>query len=102
MAMLDTVKAALQISVTTFDTELTSLINAGFTDLNIAGVEGDKVSVTTTDDMAQRALVSYVAWNFELLHGSIDRAGALKAAYDEQKAQLSMATGYTNWGDAGE
>jgi len=26
----------------------------------------------------------------------------LKASYDEQKAQLSMATGYTDWGGADE
>ena len=28
--------------------------------------------------------------------GEYDR---LKAAYDEQKAQLTMATGYTDWGN---
>lgn len=98
MAMLDKVKAALQISVNSFDIELTDLIAAGVIDLNIAGVEGDAISTTTTDAIATRALISYVAYHFELVHGALDRANALKIAYDEQKAQLSMATGYTDWG----
>ena len=98
MAMLDKVKEALQISVTTFDSELTDLINAGIIDLNIAGVEGDTIVVTTTDVIAQRALITYVAYQFEQLHGAIDRAERLKASYDEQKSQLSMHTGYTDWG----
>ena len=98
MAMLDKVKEALQISVTTFDSELTDLINAGIIDLNIAGVEGDTIVVTTTDAIAQRALITYVAYQFEQLHGAIDRAERLKASYDEQKSQLSMHTGYTDWG----
>lgn len=98
MAMLDKVKEALQISVTTFDSELTDLINAGIIDLKIAGVEGDTIVVTTTDEIAQRALITYVAYQFEQLHGAIDRAERLKASYDEQKAQLSMHTGYTDWG----
>ena len=98
MAMLDKVKEALQISVTTFDSELTDLINAGIIDLNIAGVEGTAIVVTTTDAIAQRALITFVAYQFEQLHGALDRAERLKASYDEQKAQLSMHTGYTDWG----
>lgn len=98
MAMLNKVKEALQISVTNFDDELTDFIDAGVIDLNIAGVEGETVSTTTTDAIAQRALITYVAYQFEQLHGALDRADRLKASYDEQKAQLSMHTGYTDWG----
>lgn len=98
MAMLNKVKEALQISVTNFDSELTDFIDAGVIDLNIAGVEGETVSTTTTDAIAQRALITYVAYQFEQLHGALDRAERLKASYDEQKAQLSMHTGYTDWG----
>lgn len=97
MALLDDIKTALQISTNTFDSELTDIISAGVTDLNIAGVEGDTVTIITTDPIVKRALISYVAYQFELLHGSTDRSNALKASYDEQKAQLSMHTGYTTW-----
>ena len=38
MALLDDIKTALQISTNTFDSELTDLISAGVTDLNIDGV----------------------------------------------------------------
>lgn len=96
--MLDKIKAALQISTNAFDTELNDLISAGVIDLNIAGADTDAISSTTTDAIAQRALISYVAYHFEQLHGSLAKADALKKSYDEQKSQLSMATGYTTWG----
>lgn len=98
MALIDDIKTSLQISTTTFDTELSGLLAGGVTDLNIAGVEGDTVTTASTDPIVQRVLISYVAYQFELLHGSIDRSNALKASYDEQKAQLSMHTDYTVWG----
>lgn len=98
MALIDDIKTSLQISTTTFDTELSGLLAGGVTDLNIAGVEGDTVTTASTDSIVQRALISYVAYQFEMLHGSIDRSNALKASYDEQKAQLSMHTNYTVWG----
>ena len=62
MALIDDVKLALQISTTTFDTELSGLLAGGVTDLNIAGVEGDTVSTASTDPIVQRALISYVAY----------------------------------------
>ena len=98
MTMVDKVREALQITSTASDSELTDLINASIIDLNIAGVEGDAVTSSSTDPIAQRAIITYVAYQFEQLHGSLDRAEALKASYDEQKTQLSMHSGYTVWG----
>ena len=98
MAMIDKVREALQITSTASDSELQDLIDASVIDLNIAGVEGDTVTTSSTDPIAQRAIITYVASQFEQLHGSTDRAEALKASYDEQKTQLSMHTGYTDWG----
>ena len=98
MALVDKVKEALQITSTASDSELTDLINASIIDLNIAGVEGNAVTSSSTDPIAQRAIITYVAYQFEQLHGSLDRAEKLKASYDEQKTQLSMHTGYTDWG----
>lgn len=100
--MLEKVKAALQLTTTTFDTEINDLVSAGVTDLNIAGVTGDSVSTSSTDAVVQRALISYCVYQFEALHGSLDRSKALKASYDEQKAQLSTHTGYTDWGNTNE
>ena len=98
MAVLDKVREALQITSTASDSELQDLIDASVIDLNIAGVEGNTVTTSSTDPITQRAIITYVAYQFEQLHGSTDRAEALKASYDEQKTQLSMHTGYTDWG----
>ena len=47
------------------------------------------------DPNIRRAVRTYCLLNF----GQPENYDKLKAAYDEQKAQLSMATGYTDWGD---
>lgn len=87
--MLETVKLALRISTDAFDNELTLLIDAAKTDLGIAGV----VVPENLDSVVKRAIITYCKVNF----GEPDDYDRLKASYDEQKAQLSMATGYTSW-----
>lgn len=89
--MLEEAKTALRITVTDFDTEVQGLIEAAKADLGIAGVILD----SDTDPLIRRAVITYVRCNF----GSPDDYDRLKASYDEQKAQLQMATGYTDWGD---
>lgn len=95
--MLDKVKLALLISTTDFDTELTDLIGAAFIDLNIGDVSEDVTVSTTTDPAIIRAVCSYCGYQFELMHGTLQRSEAFKKSYDEQKAQLGMASGYTEW-----
>ena len=97
--MLDKVKLALLISTNDFDTELTDLIGAAFIDLNIGDIDPDKTVSTTTDPAIIRAVVTYCGYQFEVLHGSLERSAAFKKSYDEQKAQLSMASGYTVWSE---
>lgn len=89
MAMIDDVRMALRITTTAFDNELNTLIEAAKLDLGIAGVEVP----STIDAIVNRAIVTYCKCNF----GSPDEYARLKASYDEQKAQLSMSTGYTVW-----
>lgn len=89
--MLDKVKLALRITTNAFDSELTLLIAAAKADLGIAGV----VLPTTLDDICELAVITYCKIHF----GEPDDYDHLKASYDEQKAQLSMATGYTTWTD---
>lgn len=98
--MLNRVKLALLISSDDFDSELTDLIGAAFIDLNIGDVDPDVTVSTTTDPAIIRAVISYCGYQFELMHGTLDRSDAYKKSYDEQKAQLSMATGYTVWGNS--
>ena len=95
--MLNRVKLALLISSNDFDSEINSLIGAACKDMGIAGVEGLTVNTFSNDDIIIRAIISYCGYQFELMHGTLDRSEAYKKAYDEQKAQLSMATNYTVW-----
>lgn len=89
--MLEIVKTALRIMTTAFDYELTNLIEAAKTDLGIAGV----VVPDDLDPICKMAIITYCKMNF----GEPDEYDRLKRSYDEQKAQLSMATGYTKWTD---
>ena len=95
--MLDKVKLALLISTNDFDSELTDMIGAAFIDLNIGDVDPDVTVITSTDPTIIRAVCTYCGYQFELMHGSIERSNAFKKSYDEQKSQLGMATGYTEW-----
>lgn len=85
---LNQVKMALRIKTTSFDDELQSLIDAALLDLGIAGVNPVEV-----DELVKRAIITYCKMSFGLPE-DYDR---LKASYDEQKAQMSNATGYTVW-----
>lgn len=92
--MLDKVKLALRITTNAFDSEIADLIDAALADLGIAGV----VNLDNADPLIIRAVVTYCKVNFGSPEdGEYNR---LKAAYDEQKAQLQTATGYTDWGDS--
>lgn len=96
--MLTAVKLALRITTTAFDDELNQLIEAAKTDLGIAGVTVPVTTESDLDQIIQRAIITYCKLNF----GELDRVemyDRLKSSYDEQKAQLSMATGYTVWTD---
>lgn len=87
--ILQAVKMALRITTNSFDLELEDLIGAAQLDLGIAGVDNTEVD----DLLVRRAIITYCRLNF----GSPDEYDRLKASYDEQKAQLSMATGYHTW-----
>lgn len=87
-------KLALPVSTDAFDNELADLVLAGLADLGIAGVLTEDKE---TDPLVARAVITYCKCHWGDLSGAdLDR---MLASYKEQKAQLSMATGYTNWGD---
>ena len=87
--MLSKVKLALRITTNAFDSELTDLIAAAQLDLGIAGVTLPE----TIDEMVTRAIITYCKMSF----GLPEDYDKLKKSYDEQKAQLVTATGYTTW-----
>jgi len=89
---LDKVKVAMRIVTDDFDDELTDLISAGLADLGIAGVNGEQAVIGNV--LVRQAVITYCKMHF----GEPDEYERYKASYDEQKAQLSMHTGYTVWG----
>lgn len=87
--MLDNVKVALRITTDAFNDELMGLIEAAKIDLGIAGV----VVPQKNSAIVERAIITYCKMSF----GLPEDYDQLKRSYDEQKAQLSNATGFTDW-----
>lgn len=83
--ILEAVKLALRVSTDVFDNEINDLIEAAKSDLGIVGVENAE-----TDPLVKRAVITYCRMYF----GQPDDFDRMKAAYDEQKAQMITATGY--------
>lgn len=90
MALIDNCKMALRITTNAYDDEINAYIQAAQLDLSIAGV----TETATPDALVEKAIMTYVRMSF----GAPSNYDRLKASYDEQKAQLMNATGYTNWG----
>lgn len=89
--MLAKVKLALRLTTNAYDTDIQDLIDAAKLDMGIAGVE----LPSTLDAICERAIITYCKLHF--LGLSDNEWSRLKASYDEQKAQLVTATGYTDW-----
>lgn len=92
--MLDKIKKALRIKTDAYNDELTNLMRAGLIDLGFGGAMSE-VLTEDADEIVTQAVITYCKMNFGLPE-DYDR---LKRSYDEQKAQLGTATGYTNWGE---
>ena len=96
MALIDDVKMALRVTTNAYDAELEDLIESAKLDLQIAGVLASvTVSTETMDKAVSTAIKTYCKLNF----GTPNPANFdyLKKSYDEQNAQLSNASGYTDF-----
>ena len=91
MALIDNCKMAMRVTTDAYDTEIQAYIDAAKLDLGIAGVRVPQ----SADALINKAVMTYVRMSF----GAPANYDKLKAAYDEQKAQLMNATGYTAWSD---
>lgn len=89
LTLLEKVKMALRITTDKMDDELTDEIEAAKLDLGIAGV----VLPSGMNALVTQAIITYCKSHF----GNPEDQDRMKASYDEQKSQLSNATGYTNW-----
>lgn len=87
--LINSAKLAKRMMTSAFDTEVERLLDAALLDLGCAGV----AVPDELDPLVSQAAITYFLMNF----GEPDNYDRLKASYDEQKAQLSMRTGYTEW-----
>lgn len=94
--LLNDVKTALGLTGEEFDATVTDLIDSAKADMGITDIDID----TLVDDnpLFKRAIITYCRMNFSIF-GVPDGYDRLKASYDEQKAQMLMASGYTDWGE---
>ena len=90
--MLETIKAALGITSTVFDTEITGNIAVALADMEYTT---DISNLENTDSLIVKAVTTYCAYQHNLLHGSMDLAERFKTSYDEQKKTLLMSSQYT-------
>lgn len=86
---LSAVKLALRVTTNAFDSEIQSLIQSALADMGLAGIDNNDVR----DPLVLRAVITFCRMNF----GEPSDYDRLKASYDEQKAQMGMASGYTQW-----
>jgi len=86
--MLEKVRNALRIKTHALDDELSDLIQAAILDLGIAGVQPEEIN-----ELVETAIITYC----KMRNGIPEDYDQLKKAYDEMKAQMSNASGYTVW-----
>lgn len=84
--MLEDVKKALRITATNFDDEIQDLIDAGESDLRLAGI-----FFTEIDPLIKRAIITYCKANFGYDNSEADR---FQDSYVMLKQHLSLAGDY--------
>ena len=90
--MLEKVKLALRIVTDAFDEEIRGLIESAMLDLGITDISSSVLE--EPDALVSLAVTTYCKMHF----GEPDEYERLKRSYDEQKAQLLMSSGYSDWG----
>lgn len=85
--MLDKVKLALRLTSTSFDSEITDLINACKKDLSTKGVK----MVVENDPLIARAIVLYCKGNF----GNDPNQIRFEQSYQALRDSLSLAGDYS-------
>lgn len=91
MALLNDVKMALRVTTNAYDDELNDLIESAKLDLGIAGV----VIPEAESNIVNTAVKTYCKMNFGTPNPAMWEI--LKKSYDEQKAQLSNSSDFSDY-----
>ena len=92
MALIDDIKVLLRISNTAYNTEIADLILSAKADLELSGVNSEKI--LDTDTLIKRAISTYVKANFGLNNPDTEK---LQRSYDMLKSHLSLSLDYSRY-----
>ena len=89
--MIESIKTALRISNTAYDSEINDLVAAARADLRLSGILESKVN-DDTDQLIKRAIIIYVKANFGWNNPDAER---LQQSYNMLKCHLALSQEYT-------
>lgn len=89
--MIESIKTALRISNTAYDSEINNLISAAKADLRLSGILESKVN-DDTDPLIKRAIMVYVKASFGWNNPDAER---LQQSYNMLKIHLALSQEYT-------
>lgn len=92
--ILAAVKLALRVTTTAYDSEIADLIDTALLDIETAGITKND----TSDPLIRTAIITYCKIHFGKVENAWYSLDRLIESYNEQKAQMSMKTDYTDWG----
>lgn len=90
--MIESIKTALRISNTAYDSEINDLVDAARADLRLSGILESKVN-DDTDPLIKRAIIIYVKANFGWNNPDAER---LQQSYNMLKIHLALSQEYTS------
>lgn len=88
--MIESIKTALRISNTAYDSEINDLVAAAKADLRLSGILESKVN-DDTDPLIKRAIMVYVKTNFGWNNPDAER---LQQSYNMLKIHLALSQEY--------
>lgn len=84
-------RKARRLTTEDFDDEIEDIIKAALQDLKRVGI----TQADYTDPLMQQAIITYFKANF----GFYNDQDAFRTSYEQIRGDLSMSTGYTDWGE---
>ncbi len=94
-ALLAKAKLTLRITTNAFDSEIEDILKSGWLDLETRGITIPVDTQTNeVSPLVVRAIMTYVRYHF----GEPDNPDMYRKSYIEQRGQLMITSGYTNWG----
>lgn len=93
--LIEDVKTALGVFDDEYDSMIADLILSAKADMGITDIDVNHLA--DDNPLFKRAIITYCRMNFAIF-GVPEGYDRLKASYDEQKAQMLMSSGFTDWG----